>query len=157
RSPLVGPEAVGPRASRRRPHRDPRPRDDRTPRERRLRRVLVDVRALDRPPRRVDVVSADSTDHTKQAERRRRLAAGACGGLAGALGFVCVDQLLATGHHTSFTNFWWKLNTIPYLAGLLVSSNVHQANPTAYFVVGVAQWLTIGFLLGLALRSILRT
>ena len=51
--------------------------------------------------------------------------------------------------HTSIPNLLRTLHTVPFIAALLVSGNVHQPSPVVYFAAAAVQWFLGGFVLSL--------
>ncbi len=52
--------------------------------------------------------------------------------------------------HVSIPNLFRTLHTVPLIAALLASGNVHQPNPVAYFAAATVQWFIVGFALSFA-------
>ena len=77
-------------------------------------------------------------------------------GAAVVLVFACLDWLLMWESsplqhyflfHVELPNLWRKLHTIPYIAGMVASGNVHQASAVGYYAVAAIQWNTLGLIL----------
>lgn len=50
-------------------------------------------------------------------------------------------------YHGEPRNLWSRIHTGPYIVGLLLSGNVHQASPVGYLAAAAVQWFIVGFLL----------
>ena len=80
--------------------------------------------------------------------------------------FACLDWLLMWESsplrnyflfHVELPNLWRKLHTIPYIVGMIVSGNVHQASAVGYYAAATAQWFTIGWMLAVLFTKLVKT
>ena len=49
-------------------------------------------------------------------------------------------------NHVDLPNIWRRIHTGPYIIGMIVSGNFHQASAAGYLVAAALQWLVVGFL-----------
>lgn len=49
--------------------------------------------------------------------------------------------------HVELPNLYRRLHTGPYVAGMLISGNVHQPSSVGFFAAAALQWFVMGFLL----------
>lgn len=78
------------------------------------------------------------------------------------LGFFLMDWLVVGEssplnayllNHVSVPNFWRTLHMMPYIAGMVLSRNVHQPNPVGYLAAAAVQWFIIGFLVSFFIQG----
>jgi len=50
-------------------------------------------------------------------------------------------------YHVEPLNLWMRIHTGPYVVGMILSGNVHQASPVGYLAAAALQWFIAGFLL----------
>ena len=50
-------------------------------------------------------------------------------------------------YHVEPRNLWTRIHSGPYVVGMILSGNVHQASPFGYFPAGALQWFIAGVLL----------
>ena len=49
--------------------------------------------------------------------------------------------------HVAIPNIYSRLHQVAYIAGMILSGNVHQPNAIGFYVAAVLQWFLVGFAL----------
>lgn len=50
-------------------------------------------------------------------------------------------------YHTALPNFWWALNTLPWILGVFFGRNVHHPSDFGLYLGFFIQWFIVGYLL----------